>query len=119
MTIGLDMTIADAMKLDIVFFVLAQLFLMTVYLRAMRQRHHASFSMLLLSTVLCIPSLAMVSISYFVEMPQELATNLYRIGLLFAFPSTGLGVVGVRSLVKAYVAVAPESPPPPPPTSER
>jgi hypothetical protein len=56
----------------------------------------------------------MTSISYFIEIPQKLATDIYRYGLFFVFPAAILSAIGVRSLVKAYISLAPELPPKPP-----
>ena len=111
------MTVLDGMKLSVVVSVLAQIYLLFVYFSAIRKKSHSSFTILIFATFLSIVSLVMTSISYFIEMSETLATDVYRYGLFIIFPAAILGVVGVRSLVKAYVSSAPEVPPEPPQSS--
>ena len=105
------MTILDGMKISIVFSVIAQILLVIIFNVAMRKRYHISFTYLLIATCISIIYSLLASISYFFEMPQEHATNLYRIGLYLAFPGTILGVVGTWLLVSAFIASTSNSTP--------
>ena len=98
------MTILDGMKLSILFGVAVQLYLLIVYVIANRTKRHKSFFLLISAAALTLVYSALTSASYFIEIPQDIATDLYRYGLFIFFPAAVLGVLGVRSLVKAYIA---------------
>jgi uncharacterized membrane protein len=111
------MTLYDAMKLITVTAVLAELVLVAVYYWAMRQKNHRSFKMLLISALFYIAYSVLTSFSYFVEIPQELSTSLYRYGTFCVFPAVVLGVLGTISLARAYVSAPPVPTLPPQKTS--
>ena len=112
-----SLTIMDAIKLSTLISVLAQLYLVGIYFKAKKQRNHACFTILLISAAFTLVSVALGSISYFIEIPQEQSTNLYRYSLFLGIPAIFTWILGMRSLVNAYVDVAPETPSVPPPSS--
>lgn len=99
------MTILDGMKLTILLSGAAQIYLLIIYFIAIWKKRHNSFVLLIAGTALSMLYSALTSVSYFIEMPQDIATKLYRYGLFIFFLATLLGVFGVRSLVKAYITM--------------
>lgn len=94
----------DGLKLHLVFALVANLILIFIYLSALRKKNHSSLIILSLASVLAATYTVLLSISYFIEMSGELATELARYGLLLSFPAILLWVVGIRSLVNDYVS---------------
>ena len=105
------MTIEDGMKFSVIFSVLAQLLMIVIYIYAMRKRYHVSFTILLIATCLSITYFFLATISYFIEMPTEQATSLYRFGLYLTFPNAILGVVGTWLLIRAFLESTPKAQP--------
>jgi hypothetical protein len=75
-----------------------------VYIWALNKRSHRSLWILLCSSALYVAYYILTGVSYFIDVSERLATNLYRIGTFLAFPAIVLALVGSISLVRAYVA---------------
>ncbi len=113
------MTVMDGFKSTIVVMFIAQVYFIVLYVGAKKHKPHSSFTYLLSAAVLSLIYLALTSASYFFEMPQELATDLYRYGLFVAFPGTILGVIGLRSLVHSFAGISKEPPSNPAPSADK
>ena len=113
------MTILDGMKAVFVVSLVTQLATIGIYLWGNRKRPHSSFKVLLVSAIFTFAYFLFTTVSYFVEISGDLATNLFRYGLFFAFPALLLWAIGMLKLVKCFVVMVPPEPPVPPPNEDK